>query len=40
MIFLKFNPRIIQNYFQGSNSTTPEDVENVFKIAEGKLESV
>ena len=35
--FFKFYPSIIQSYFQGSNSTTPEDVENVFKIAEGKL---
>lgn len=37
--FFKFYPSIIQSYFQGSNSTTPEDVENVFKISEGKLES-
>ena len=37
--FFKHYPSIIQNYFQGSDSTTPEDVQNIFKIAEGKLES-
>ena len=37
--FFKLYPSIIQSYFQGSDSTTPEDVENIFKIAEGKLES-
>ena len=28
---------IIQSYFQGSYSTTPEDVENIFEIAARKL---
>ena len=37
--FFKYYPSIIQSYFQGSNSTTPEDVENVFKIAENRLNS-
>ena len=37
--FFKLYPSIIQSYFQGSNSTTPDDVSNVFRIAEKKLES-
>jgi hypothetical protein len=37
--FFKLYPSIIQSYFQGSKSATPEEVENIFKIAEGKLES-
>ena len=36
--FQKF-PSIIQSYFQGSYSTTPEDVENIFEIASRKLNS-
>ncbi len=28
----------IHSYFQDSKSTIPEDVENFFKIAEGKLQ--
>ena len=37
--FFKSYPSIIQSYFQGSNSTLPEDVKNIFKIAEGRLKS-
>ena len=37
--FFQFYPSIIQSYFQGSTSAKPEDVENIFRIAEGKLES-
>ena len=36
--FQKF-PQIIQTYFQGSESTQPEDVEKLFKKAENKKES-
>ena len=35
--FQKF-PSIIQTYFQGSESTNREDVENLFEIASGKLQ--
>ena len=35
--FQKF-PQIIQTYFQGSESTLPEDVEKLFEIAEKKLQ--
>ena len=35
--FFKLYPQIIQSYFQGSDSTTPEEVEGIFKIAEMKL---
>ena len=35
--FFQDLPEIIQTYFQGSESTNPEDVENLFKIAEEKL---
>ena len=38
--FFKLLPSIIQSYFQGSNTTTPEDVEGIFQIAEGKLISL
>ena len=38
--FFQLYPSIIQSYFQGSNSTIPEDVENIFQIAEGKLKSL
>ena len=38
--FFQLFPSIIQSYFQGSNSTIPEDVENIFEIAEGKLKSL
>ena len=37
--FFKKYPSIIQNYFQGSFSTTPEEVENIFQIAEGRLKN-
>ena len=37
--FFKSYPSIIQSYFQGSNSTLPEDVKNIFKIAESRLKS-
>ena len=36
--FFKFYPSIVQTYFQGADNTTPKDVEDVFKKAEGKLE--
>ena len=35
--FFQNFPMIIQSYFQGSYSTNPEDVENIFEIAEKKL---
>ena len=35
--FFQNFPMIIQSYFQGSYSTNPEDVENIFDIAEKKL---
>ena len=35
--FFQDLPEIIQTYFQGSESTNPKDVENLFKIAEEKL---
>ena len=35
--FRKF-PKIIQTYFQGSESTLPEDVEKLFEIAGNKLQ--
>ena len=35
--FFKLFPRIIQTYFQGSDTTIPEDVENLFKKAKDKL---
>ena len=35
--FFKFYPSIIQTYFQGSDSTTPKDVESVFEKAELRL---
>jgi len=37
--FFRLFPSIIQSYFQGSNSTIPEDVEHIFTIAEGKLKA-
>ena len=37
--FFKSYASIIQSYFQGSDSTLPEDVENIFKIAESRLKS-
>ena len=33
-------PKIIQSYFQGSDSTLPEDVENIFRIAADKLKTL
>ena len=38
--FFKLYPSIIQTYFQGSNSTTPKDVEETFKKAEGRLKGL
>jgi len=38
--FFKYYPSIIQTYFQGSDSTTPKDVEDVFIKAEGRLEGL
>ena len=38
--FFKFYPSIIQSYFQGSDSTTPQEVEDIFKISEGRLEEL
>ena len=35
--FFQLFINIIQSYFQGSYSTTPEDVENIFEIAARKL---
>ena len=35
--FFQFFPEIIQTYFQGSESTQPEDVENLLDKAEKKL---
>ena len=37
--FVNF-PKIIQSYFQGSDSTIPEDVENIFKAAKDKLKTL
>ena len=36
--FFKKYPQIIQTFFQGSESTKPEDVEKLFQIAEGKYQ--
>ena len=36
--FFKKFPQIIQTYFQGSESTQPEDIEKLFEIAENKLQ--
>jgi len=36
--FFKLFPRIIQKYFQGSNITMPQDVLDLFKKANDKLE--
>ena len=38
--FFKYYPQIIQSYFQGSDSTTPSDVEGIFQIAEGRLNAL
>ena len=37
--FFRKYPQIVQTYFQGSESTTPEDVEKLFEMAEGKYNS-
>ena len=37
--FFQLYPNIIQSYFQGSKSATPEDIINIFNIAENKLNS-
>ena len=39
-LFFKEFPQIFQSYFQGSHSTTPEDVEGIFQIAEQKRETL
>ena len=36
--FFKLFPEIIQTYFQGSEITQPEDIENLFDKAEKKLQ--
>jgi len=38
--FFRLYPSIIQSYFQGSDSTTPEDVEGIFQIGEGRLKAL
>ena len=38
--FFKYYISIIQTYFQGSDSTTPKDVEDVFIKVEGRLEGL
>ena len=38
--FFKLYPSIIQSYFQGSDSTTPEEVIGIFEIAEGRLDEI
>ena len=38
--FFKKYPRIIQIYFQGSESTQPEDIQRLFRKAESKSNSV
>ena len=37
--FFRKYPKIIQTFFEGSESTNPEDVEKLFEIAEGKYNS-
>ena len=37
--FFRKYPSILQSYFQDSDSTTAEEVEGIFKIAEGRLNS-
>ena len=36
--FFKLYPSVIQSYFQGSKTTTPEEVKGIFTIAKQKLE--
>ena len=38
--FFKLYPSIIQSYFQGSDSTTPDDVDGIFNIAKGRLKAL
>ena len=38
--FFKEFPKIIQTYFQGSDSTKPEDIEILFEKAKKKLENI
>ena len=38
--FFKLYPSIIQSFFQGSKTTTPEEVEGIFNIAEDKLKKL
>ena len=37
-IFFRQYPQIVLTYFQGSESTKPEDIDKLFEIAENKLE--
>ena len=37
--FFRKYPQIIQTYFQGSESNSPEDIEKLFEMAEGKYNS-
>ena len=37
--FFRKYPQIIQIYFQGSESNSPEDIEKLFEMAEGKYNS-
>ena len=36
--FFQMFPNVIQTYYQGSYSSQPEDIENLFYIAKTKLE--
>ena len=36
--FLKNYPTINRTYFQGSETNTPESIENIFKVAEKKID--
>ena len=38
--FFRKYPSVIQSYFQGSDSTTPEEVKNIFEIAKGRLKKL
>ena len=38
--FFKKYPKLIQIYFQGSESTQPEDLESLFRKAESKSKSI
>ena len=38
--FFREYPSVIQSYFQGSDSTTLEEVKNIFEIAKGRLKKL